>query len=165
MKGLLISDTHGNNRKFLDIIQKHGQFDMVFHMGDAYGDEEFFKRNAGCPVEVVAGNNESYGSKLPKDIEIEVEGYKILITHGHNYSVNSGTERIRWAGRERGVDIVMFGHTHVPLIDREDGDVILVNPGSLTFPRQDGWQPTYIIMEIDDKGEIDFKLEYMDRGW
>ena len=58
-----------------------------------------------------------------------------MITHGHMYGVSMGYQRIREEGIERGVDAVMFGHTHRPMLE-EDEDLILLNPGSLSYPRQ-----------------------------
>ena len=41
-----------------------------------------------------------------------------MITHGHYYYVSAGLEDIKKEARGRGMDIVMFGHTHRPLIER-----------------------------------------------
>ena len=71
-----------------------------------------------------------------------------------------GNEILKDEARSRGVDIVMYGHTHRPVIEY-DGDIIAINPGSLTYPRQEGRQPTYIIMTIDESGEADFELKYI----
>ena len=60
----------------------------------------------------------------------------------------------------RGFDIVMFGHTHRPIIDYHK-DVIALNPGSLSYPRQEGKRPSYIIMDLDKKGEATFEIEYL----
>ena len=56
--------------------------------------------------------------------------------------------------------IVMFGHTHRPIIDYHK-DVIALNPGSLSYPRQEGKRPSYIIMDLDKKGEATFEIEYL----
>ena len=60
----------------------------------------------------------------------------------------------------RGVDIVMFGHTHVPLIEYGE-HVIALNPGSLSYPRQEGRRPSYILMDINKKGDAFFEIEYL----
>ena len=60
----------------------------------------------------------------------------------------------------RGVDIVMVGHTHRPVIETAYG-VTLINPGSLSYPRQEGKKPSYVLMEINEKGEADFTLKYL----
>ena len=54
----------------------------------------------------------------------------------------------------------MFGHTHRPLIDIGE-DVILINPGSISYPRQADHRPTYIMMEVADDGSATFELKYV----
>ena len=56
--------------------------------------------------------------------------------------------------------MVIYGHTHRPLIDMS-GDVAALNPGSLSYPRQDGKKPSYIVMNIDDFGEIQCEIRYV----
>ena len=43
----------------------------------------------------------------------------------------------------------------------EDEDIIVINPGSLSYPRQEGRRPTFVMMEIDAEGEVHFELEYV----
>ena len=47
-----------------------------------------------------------------------------------------------------------------PIIDYHK-DVIALNPGSLSYPRQEGKRPSYIIMDLDKKGEATFEIEYL----
>jgi putative phosphoesterase len=61
-----------------------------------------------------------------------------------------------------GADIVLFGHTHIPMIDLVDDRIYAVNPGSIEQPRQSGRLPTFIIMEIDNKGEVHFTLNIIE---
>jgi len=42
-----------------------------------------------------------------------------------------------------------------------DEDIIVINPGSLSYPRQEGRRATYVMMEIDKNGEAHFELEYV----
>lgn len=159
MKILIVSDTHRRNENFCRVIEKEGRVDMVVHLGDAEGSEYYLQKVADCPMEVVAGNNDFF-SELPKEKELDIGGYRVLLTHGHYYYVSVGMERIKEEGISRGVDLVMFGHTHRPLIDRED-EITVLNPGSLSFPRQAGRQPSYIMMEIDEDGEAQFEIRYL----
>ena len=69
-------------------------------------------------------------------------------------------ENLKHEARMRGVDIVMFGHTHRPVVDF-GGDIIAVNPGSLTYPRQEGRRPSYIIMDLDREGKAHFTINYL----
>ena len=132
---------------------------MVIHCGDAEGGEYFMQEIAGCPLHIVMGNNDFF-SELPKEITLNIKDMNILITHGHYYYVNSGYEVLRKEAKARGFQIVMFGHTHRPVIDQSDGIVVL-NPGSLTYPRQEGKRPSYIVMEVNKKGEVGYSLEFL----
>ena len=56
--------------------------------------------------------------------------------------------------------MVIYGHTHRPVIAKENG-IMVLNPGSLTYPRQEGRRYTYIIMEIDENGEVECCLHHL----
>ena len=99
-------------------------------------------------------------SGLNQEKELKLEGYKILVTHGHHYYVSMNNEFLKQEASARGYDIVMYGHTHRPVIDRSE-KIIAINPGSLTYPRQEGRLPSYLLMEIDDKKEVSFELFYL----
>ena len=159
-KILIVSDTHRRNENYLEIIKKNGPFQCVVHCGDVEGSEYTICEAAGCPVEMVTGNNDFF-SQLPKEKEFYLGKYKVWLTHGHNYYVYMDNRVIKDEAMARGVDIVMYGHTHKPVIEYEKG-IIAINPGSLTYPRQEGRKPSYIIMEIDDVGEAHFAINYLD---
>lgn len=159
MRILIVSDTHGSLRNFDEIIEREKKIDMLLHLGDIEGDDDYMEAVMDCPVHVVAGNNDFF-SGLPGELEIEVGKYKVFMTHGHGYYVSAGTKRLKQAARARGADIVMYGHTHRPEIDLED-DVITINPGSLSYPRQPGRKATYVVMDISAKGEAVFNLKYV----
>jgi hypothetical protein len=59
------------------------------------------------------------------------------------------------------MDIVMFGHTHKPVIQTVDG-LTLINPGSLSYPRQQDRKCSYIMMEVDDENELHYTLKKLD---
>ena len=66
---------------------------------------------------------------------------------GSVYGVKTDPLRVVYAARERGADILLYGHTHRPLTDYEDGLHIL-NPGSL---RAGG---TYGVVDLSDAGVV-----------
>ena len=159
MRVLIVSDTHGHNNNYFRVLEKEGQMDMVIHCGDAEGSEYLLQEAAGCPLHIVIGNNDFF-SDLPREIEMEIGKNRVLITHGHYYCVSTGYELLKDEAFSRGFDIVMYGHTHRPVVDESDGIVVL-NPGSLTYPRQEGRRPSYIIMEMNKKGAMDFVVKYL----
>lgn len=159
MKILIVSDTHKQNQNLSKVLDRIGHIDMLIHLGDSEGSEDYICAIAGCPVEIVGGNNDFF-SNLDREKELKIGKYNVLITHGHYYYVSMGTEDIKKEAEARGKDIVMFGHTHKPLIEIDD-NVIAINPGSISYPRQEGRKPSYVIMDIDDKGEAHFTVKYL----
>ena len=159
MKILIVSDTHRQNGNLCQAIIDEGPIDMLIHLGDLEGSEDYIQNIAGCPVEMVSGNNDFF-SRLPREKEIHLGKYRTMLTHGHYYQVSLGTEYLEEEARIRGVDIVMFGHIHRPVLDIENGLTIL-NPGSISYPRQEGRQPSYIVMEIDGAGEVHYDIKYL----
>ena len=158
MKVLIVSDTHRKNDIYFNIVKLHKP-DMVIHCGDAEGSEYALTEAADCPVHIVLGNNDFF-SELPRELELQVGKYKVWVSHGHTYYVSMGNEQIKHEAAARGVDIVCYGHTHRPVIDQK-GPVIALNPGSLSYPRQENRRPSYIIMETDRSGEAHFTIAYI----
>ncbi len=158
MKILLVSDTHKKNENYF-IVLKQVNPDMVIHCGDGEGCEYALAEAADCPVEIVLGNNDFF-SNLPRERVLDIEGYKIWVTHGHNYYVSMGRETIKREAVARGMDIVCFGHTHRPVVD-VDRSVTAVNPGSLSYPRQEGRRPSYIVMELQQGKKAGYKICYL----
>ncbi len=154
VKILICSDTHRVNDNFYRMLEEVPSVDLIIHCGDAEGTECEMEAIAGCEFEVVSGNNDFF-TILPKERVLDIKGNKILVTHGHYYSVSAGYERLAEEAASRGCNMAFFGHTHLPYMGEMNG-VFLVNPGSLTYPRQFGRMPTYVIMEVDEQGEAHF---------
>lgn len=159
MKILVVSDTHRHNENYFKVIEQLGKLDLVIHCGDAEGSEYAISEGAGCETLIVMGNNDFF-SKLPREIETTIGKYKVWITHGHNYYVSMNSEIIKEEAIRRGVDIVFYGHSHRPVVEIGK-DVIAVNPGSLSYPRQEGKRPSYVVMDIDREGEAHFNICYL----
>ena len=70
------------------------------------------------------------------------------ITHGNRY-VDGGLPRFSYRAREEACDVVLFGHTHMPLVT-EDGGILYVNPGSAAMPRQADRRRTYAVITVSD---------------
>lgn len=160
MRILIVSDTHRRNDNYFKVVERVKPVDMIIHCGDVEGSEYALSESADCPVMMVSGNNDFF-SELPREREIRVGKYKVWVTHGHNYCVSSmGTELLKQEARAKDVQVVMFGHTHKPLIEMEN-DLVVLNPGSLSYPRQDGRRPSFAIMETDRFGEAHFNIAYL----
>lgn len=159
MKVLIVSDTHGKEGSLREAIAQEAPLDMLVHCGDVEGGEERIREMAACPVHMVAGNNDFF-CELPREDEFQIGKYKVLLTHGHYYYISMGTEMLREDAKARGFDIAMFGHTHRPCLEQEAGITVL-NPGSMSYPRQEGRKPSYMVMELDEKGEAHYTIKYI----
>lgn len=158
MRILVISDSHGRNDDVEGVINQVGHIDMLIHCGDVERGDQYIRSLVDCPVYMVAGNND-YNLDLPIKEIIEVEGHRIMITHGHRYQVYRGVAMLRKIAMDEGVDVVMFGHTHCPFIEIQE-DLTILNPGSLSYPRQKDRKPTFLLMEIDEYGHIHYGHGY-----
>ena len=157
MNILIVSDSHGREDNLIKAINLEKPIDMLIHLGDSNGNIEYIKSLVDCPVHIVCGNNDFF-CDVESDIIIDISKFRVLLTHGHRYGVSYDLERVKNIGRQYGVDIIMYGHTHIPHIDIS-GDIWAINPGSISLPRQSDDKPTYIIMEIDNLGKANFTLK------
>lgn len=159
MKILIVSDTHKKHDNLVRILEQEENIDLMVHLGDSEGYEDYIAELAGCPLEIVSGNNDFF-TDLDREKVLEVGKYQVLITHGHYYYVAMGVEDLKKEALGRGMDIVMFGHTHRPLLDYSKG-IVTLNPSSVSFPKQEGRRPSYALMELDQEGEAHFKIKYL----
>lgn len=161
MKILIVSDTHRKNGNLNWVLKEEKDIDRVIHLGDSEESWSDMQQMVPYPLDIVSGNND-FLRDMPREKEITLGKYQVLLTHGHFYYVSLYTNMLEEEAHARGFDIVMFGHTHRPEILRRKG-VILLNPGSLSYPRQEGRKPSYIVMTIDDAtGEASFEIKYVE---
>ena len=64
MRVLIVSDTHKKHENLITIMEKERPFDRMIHLGDAEGYEDYIAELAGCPLDIVAGNNDFMFSDL-----------------------------------------------------------------------------------------------------
>lgn len=160
MKVLIVSDTHGRCFYLEKVLEKLQDIDLLIHLGDFEGGEDYIRHISPCAVEMVSGNCDFFNG-LDRVKFIQLGKYNIMLTHGHRYGVKYEIDTIREVAKENGADIVMFGHTHMPFLDLS-GEIWAVNPGSITCPRQPGRIPTCIIMDIDRFEEAHFTIRFVD---
>lgn len=157
MKILILSDSHGVKKymdKIVPIIEK--DIDLIIHAGDNFRDSIYLKERTEKPVIAVAGNCDF--ENVERDIDFEVEGVKMFLTHGHKYGVKYGLGNLADIAHEKSAKIAIFGHTHVKE-DRMLMGVQMINPGSLSLPR-DGIDRSYVIMDIED-GSFTYEYRFL----
>lgn len=159
MKLLVVSDNHGRSENIIRAINKVGQVDAFFHLGDLCMDQEQIEKYFTCPTFFVAGNND-WTSEMDNERIVRVINKKILMVHGHYQGVYFGLDKLATYAGYKGVDVVMFGHTHQPCIEQR-GKITLINPGSIERPRQFNHKPSYITIDVDANGEFHYKINYL----
>lgn len=161
---LIMSDSHGRNENvelaIAQVREEIGEFQMLIHLGDV-GDARELESLAGVPCYIVRGNTD-YDAKLLNANVIEAGGHRIFATHGHLYQVDMRLDLLRFAALENDCDIAMYGHTHVPYLEEDPDDITILNPGSISKPRQADHRYTYMVMEIDGEDEVTYELRYVE---
>ena len=156
MKILVVSDSHGFEGNLRKVIERVSPIDMFIHLGDFESGEERIRKMVNCEIHMVPGNND-YAPYLEKNEIVDIAGHRLFLTLGHKYGVYYGLYGLYDKAKENKCDVVLYGHTHIPKINYMD-DIAFVNPGSISLPRQNYTQPTFLILEIDKKNEIHFTI-------
>jgi putative phosphoesterase len=155
----IIADTHmpaGGRRRLPGLcVELIAASDLVVHAGDIMSPEALEELEAfGPPVRAVTGNMDGWElrGRLPETDEIEVEGATLAVVHDAGPSAGR-LERMR--RRFPGADAVVFGHSHIPLHER-DGAFQIFNPGSPTERRR---APSHSMgLARAEDGGIEFEL-------
>jgi len=129
MKLLVLSDSHGNIERMIYAVE-YTKPDIILHLGDQIMDAVLLQSQfPNTTFHAVKGNCDfnAFG-----DIELLLtfDGVKVFMTHGHTYRVKNGLAEIIEAGRKKGADIALFGHTHIAMIQQAPG-LFIMNPGQL----------------------------------
>jgi len=155
MKIIAISDTHIKFGSITDhlpdeLIDMLKQADMIIHAGDFVRKKAYDELSALGRLEGVHGNMDDPELKkiLPERTVIDIEGIKIGIVHQAALAIHD-IIGARYMAKEMGVDVLVFGHIHKPVIEKSD--VLIICPGSPTAPRMS--EPSAIELVIES-GEI-----------
>ena len=147
MRIAVFADTHGNKSYFKQALTLMRGCDKLVFLGDGLDDTEYFKKATGLPIVAVRGNND-YSTDAPWSETFTASGVKIFCTHGHRYHVKSDLLRLYLAGAEVGANVVLFAHTHRPVVTNENG-ILMINPGSLGDPRS-LLRPSLVLLDVND---------------
>ncbi len=146
---LVLSDSHKKWGVAERIVKQNGDAKHIFFLGDYLTDIENFEYLFPDRIFYkVAGNCDYLSFEKTTDI-VNVGGKKIYMTHGHLHNVKSGTSALKKAAKTAGCDIALFGHTHIPLTEYDNG-LYVVNPGSCAASREGA--NTYAVIDILENG-------------
>ncbi len=130
---VVIADTHIPRRALPQALIPYLQgADLILHAGDLMDPALLDELGSCAPVRAVRGNLDPPEADLPETSEFEFGGAAVAMIH------DSGPRRGRRARMRRrfpGARVVVFGHSHIPWLEDEDG-LLLLNPGSPTDRRR-----------------------------
>lgn len=145
MKLLIVSDSHGRAQPILRAVQEQRP-DGVIHLGDGWRDAAVLNDEFPLlPLEQVPGNCD-LGRPEPCERLAFFAGHAVFFCHGHTLGVKQSLLRAALAAKERGAEVLLFGHTHRPMVDFHDG-LWMLNPGSIG-----SFRPTYGVLELTAGG-------------
>ncbi len=124
----VFSDTHGNAGAMSDAIEKTRPEAVIF-LGDGIADaKSVMQRYPDMALYAVRGNCDIL-STAQVTLTENICGVKVFMTHGHEYGVKGGLERLLNAAHFSRAQLVLYGHTHVAHSERV-GEMHVLNPGS-----------------------------------
>lgn len=141
----IIADTHGLLRP--EVFAAFEGVDHILHAGDVGPPVLLTELRAIAPVTAVYGNTDGFELRgvLPQVATVELDGFSIVVTHGDQLGTPT-PEKLHAAFPE--AEIIVFGHTHRPLLTLVDVVVTVMNPGGAGH-RRFGLPPSVGIMELE----------------
>jgi hypothetical protein len=141
----IIADTHGLLRP--EVFRVFERVDHILHAGDVGPSELLDELGALAPVTAVYGNCDDFDlrGRLPAVVEKRIEGLDFVLLHGDQ--LGSPTPEAL-AEAYPNAEVIIYGHTHRPLLTTIDTVVTVMNPGG-AGPRRFSLPPTVGIMELE----------------
>ncbi len=141
----IISDTHGRLRP--EVFEVFRGVGHILHGGDVGSWDVLTDLQSIAPVTAVYGNvdGSDVRSNLLQVAELELDGFEIVVTHGDQFGHPTPAKLHEAFPR---AEIIVFGHTHLPLLEFVEKTVTVMNPGA-AGPARFGAAPTVGIMELE----------------
>ncbi len=136
MKLIVTSDTHGSTASLEKLAGYLSGDDFLVHLGDFTRDMEKIipmLTDKGIRHASVKGNCDYQGPGFYK--RIVLDGKAIGLVHGHLQNVGSTLVTLDMFAREKELDAVLYGHTHIARVEYGSTGILMFNPGSMSEPR------------------------------
>ena len=130
-----------------EVFEVFREVDHILHGGDIGEWDLIVELQALAPVTAVYGNTDSVDvrSRVPQVVEIELDGFPIVVTHGDQFGTPTPA---KLHDAFPSAEIIIFGHSHKPLLQLVDRTVTVMNPGGAGAPRF-GVPPSVGILELE----------------
>lgn len=144
---VVVSDSHGQKQNVDALRALVAENDLLIHLGDGASDVWELKKEYPEKIYVCRGNCD-FNAPYPLDGILEIEWLNVLYCHGHAYGVKEGFETLVKVAKERGCEVVLYGHTHQADIRQIDG-ITFINPGTLRYSLGKGGSYAYVVIHKD----------------
>ena len=165
MRLLLMADTHVPTRARLlpePLLDAVDAADVVFHAGDWVDVETLdVLQQRSRRLVAVYGNNDGpeLRARLPLVAEVELQSCRFAVVHETGPA--KGREQ-RCEAEFPDVDVLVFGHSHIPWDSHAPGGMRLLNPGSPTDRRRQPYA-TYLTASLEDGRLGDVRVHELPR--
>ena len=147
----------------------------ILHAGDISTQPVLTALGTIAPVHAVRGNRDWLLRHLPLSLELNLDGIKIALTHGHGGMMQYLRDKPRWLfytyKHERLVprllaafpaaDVIVFGHGHLPL-NQQTGRQLLFNPGTPLYQRRRNLAPSIGLLRLFAGGQVEGQIVELD---
>ncbi len=150
-------DKHtGKIEKLIDKSLK--DVDLIIHLGGDFTSPRVLEKikKKKKVIGVWGGNNDRSGlrKELKEKEIVTLNGYKVGLFHGHGTEKNT-LDRVYNIFKDDNVDIILFGHSHQPMIKTKN-KTLIINPGSPSKKIRERWF-SYVILNLK-KDKIETKI-------
>lgn len=158
MKYLVVSDSHGDREILKELVKRYqGKVDYFFHCGDS----ELSANDCLWDIMMGIQGNCDY-EKMVRERSFNTGLDTIYLVHGDNLVSTGNLLKLELQAEANRANIALFGHTHVPYANYDaDKKILVVNPGSISHPRQASGVQTYALIEST---ETFYQVTFYDRS-
>ncbi len=147
MKIVIFSDTHGDIQIVRDLFQKEKNADAFVFLGDGLAELNQVQHEMSVQNLFAVRGNCDRNLRIPSEQLHAFANHLVFFTHGDGYEVKWTLQGLKKAARQRGAEVVLFGHTHVPYYEFDEG-LYLFNPGSISLSR--AGKESYGILTLEE---------------
>lgn len=165
IKVLVVSDTHLMTGARLPnaLLELAGSAEHILHAGDVTDGDVLDVLEAFAPLDVVRGNCDGFDlfDRAPEWTVVDLGGVRIGMVHDGGPSVGRHARLREQFGPD--VSVVIYGHSHVPEVERAADGLLVINPGSPTQRRRAPFH-SVVWLEIDAGAVTSAELVNLDES-
>ncbi|MFQ5825143.1 MAG: metallophosphoesterase family protein [bacterium] len=160
MKIGVLSDTHG----FINpnVFSIFDGVELILHAGDIGSEDIITSLETLAPVKAIHGNMDTFplSTRYLQILTLEIHEVAICMIHQFISVTNSVIQNAALKLPNNKIDLLIYGHTHQPKLERVDG-VLLFNPGS-AGKRRFSLRPTVGLLTILNNGKFIPEIIYLE---